>query len=533
MIFALPGVPAYEGEANFTSGCVPISIMSITIYNDSSQSPGTQITPEIPACIGVIKCDATPADNCSLEGGAAMCQFDEQGKDVGITKGTYCLDPSYEPVLCNFSSPGTVPFNCSNSCEYDINGNWKGEGKGGWTYDPLDGYRNGLQLVKVNVTINSTGGVDHLCKANGGFVKIWVDNYDSQDGELQEILLIDPPECSNETLADIVNISSWTGFFFMHYWEKPGKYVVNAEAVSCCGETDRDKEVFNYQSSNKLCLTPRGRSIQYENAEMCIDKNSTALGDVNTCNCDPCDLSTGNHTIRNIGNTVINAIVSATHLTCQVPSCESDRIPVSIAADASGGFYSQGNVYINLGNGWNDLQTTPEKIRMNNQVYCFKEPVCGNGKCEWGEKQSCPHDCVCSGSNNCSEDNLTIYGLPPGPHATNVMDLIINPLPCKSPGTYAQTITIISDPIGDVCCQDDREKEWPCKYPLDIYRDGYTSKGVNVLGQTGNYDALGLCNLRLLSDYGNPDDCITPSIPTPQCYEIPSRYDTKWIDTCE
>ena len=522
MVFA-QGVSADDGDANFTGGCPPVTILDVTIYNDSSPTPGTQITPEIPACHGVLKCSATPHTNCTWEGGSAMCQFNATGHDVGIATGTHCLDPSHDPVLCTFSAPDT---GCDDQCEYDINGMWKGAGKGGWTYDPDDGYKMGLQLVKVNVTINSTGGVEHICKANGGVVKIWVDNYDSQNGDLQEILLMDPPECEDDELADTVNISSWIGYFFMHYWEKPGKYVVNAEVVSCCGETDRDKEIFNYQSSNKLCLAPSGKSIMYGSATMCVDKNSTAYGDVNTSTCEQCDIGSAPATIRNIGNTVINAYVHATHLMCQVPSCGSDRIPVSIAANGNGGFYKQGNIYINVGNGWNDLQTTPEQMNLTHQAYCIKEPICGNGICEWGEMQGCPYDCTCY-PGPCSEQNLSVPGLPPGPHATNIMDLIINPLPCKSPGTYKQTITIVSNPI-EQCCQDHRELEYPCDYPLDINWAGYTSKGVSVLGQAGNYDALGLCNVQKLSD-----DCITPSIPTPQCYEIPNRYSTKWGDTCE
>jgi len=453
----ISGVSANGNGAGFNATCPPVTINSVTIISDEDNAtPGVQIYPTLPDnCLGVLKCDASPDPECELEGGKAHCSWNASG-DMTDDYGTHCKNPQGNLVLCNFTAPDT---GCPDQCEYDKSGKWIGAGLGGWTYDPYDGYMMGLKTVTVEVNVSAVGGIEHVC--DGGVVKIIVDNYDLQK---EAIVLEDPSMCS---IDDEAGSAIWSGTFKMHYWEKPGFYNVIAEVVSCCGEDDTDAyNYFQYQETPALCIAPPGKTIDYGSAIVCMDDNATAMGDALMSNCTQCDIGSPEATIRNIGNAVLNAIVSGTDLVCTKGDCGGDKIPVSHA----GTFPQQGNIWIDLGNGWTSLWNVPMKMNMVAQNYCTKTITTG-----------CPQ---------CTE-TVHVYGLPPGPHATNFLSLMINPLPCVGTGYYSQTITITHDVI-EGCCQDHREAHYP-----------------------------------------DDTKCLTPTAPTPQCYEIPNRYGVEYLTTCD
>ena len=423
---------ADDADIEGTVTCSKIFINSVEILNDSDSAPVVQILPPSPgSCIGLLRCSSTPADSCMLPGSVASCKFNASGADVGIEKGGYCLNPLCEPVPCN-NSPVE---GCAGECSFHENGNWAGYMKGKYCYDKNDGYKGidgtGIKMVFVRVNISSTTDITEICY---GTVKMRIDNYESRDK--YAIKLAKPGECLTNPGA---KSAVWTGNFTMHYWEKPGFYKIGTDAINSCASSDYKSVHFKYLSSAQLCVAPENININY-GVMSCKMNNVTAYGDMNMGDCNQSDLSSPEATIRNIGNTIVNAMVKSTDFICTSPGC-GDFIP----ATRTSPFIMRGHLYIDLGNGWNDLQTEFEKM--------YFMPHC-----------------------NC----MDYYGIPPGPHATNSLNLMINPMKCVKAGAYKQTFTIIPDTdTEEECCQDNREQRYP---------------GDNT--------------------------CILP----PQCYEIPGRY---------
>ena len=426
--------------------CSPVVINSFEILNDSdNSSAGVQIAPPVPeACIGLLRCESKPTESCCDECGcfyivntSEPAGFSYSGED-----GTHCatgFGPGYQPTgysVCNNS-----PVNgCIGECGFNKNGNWQGYGNGAYCYDENDGYRGidgtGIKNVAVRVNISNPGGIKHVCSnlQNGGSVKMMIDNYESHNK--YSIKFTNPAECYNSTLASALKSAVWTGNFKMHYWEKSGFYSVKVNVATACGSSISKNANFEYLASAQLCIAPTDVNVNFGTIS-CAQDNATAYGDMNMGDCNQSDLSSPKATIRNIGNTLVNAMVQSTDMECISEDCV-DFIPASKASPPSPA-YIQGSLWINLGNGWNDLQTTPEKMRFNPHCSCFN-----------------------------------YYGIPPGPHATNSFDLRIYPLKCIEPGIYRQTLKIISAVTnGGEHCQDDRETLYPknntCILPPQCY----------------------------------------------------------------
>ena len=446
-------VSAGSGGSTVNIDCPPVTISAVTMTDNDVTTTGFQVDPEVPnECIDVVKCDATPKQECCDNCG---CFYVANGSYVG-DGGTHCatgFGPGYQPtgvIPCNYIVPSCNDSPWNNGCDFDANAQWVGNNAGGYAYDVDDGYKMGLKQVRVNVTINTSGGIKWLCTTylDGGIVTMKVDNYDSQKGTRQVYSFGDPPECS---APEGVYSATWTGYFYMHYWEKPGIYAIDIDAESCCEKKDTTGVIFEYMPTSALCIAPPGKNIDYGNVGACgIGTNATAYGDVITSTCEQCDLCSEPPTLRNIGNTMVNLEVYATDMT----SGNGDIIPVSKV----GLPYVQGNLFINVDTSWNDLQNIPETITLPAQEYC--------------------NHTVTTGCPSCLDQVVYDPGLPPGPHATNNISLMMMPIPCVPPGQYSNAIYISAKPAVDVCCQDHREP------------------------------------------YFGSSLCITP----PQCYEIPGRY---------
>ena len=442
--------------------CQPITITGISITDTDNTTDGFQVEPVKPPCLDVVKCNTSPSSKCC---GSCGCFYLANGSFVG-GNGTHCAigyGPGYQPVgftACEYDPPYCTDSPWNNGCDFDSNGSWVGNNEGGYTYDINDGYTMGLKKVMVNVTINASAGIKWVCTnyLDGGRVTMKVDNYDSQKGTQKIYTLIDPPECDNYTG---VQSATWTGYFYMHYWEKPGKYTVTVSAESCCKAADKMSELFEYEAKAGLCIAPPGRDINFGDITACgSNESAVANGDYIQSNCGQCDLCSEPPTIRNLGNVMVNLGVYATDMMISNNGGNGDRIPVSHTPGGPYGAvgYQQGVLWINVGTGWNDLQDKEETIALPPQIYCNRT-----------EQGQCP-DC----------NDITVYynGLAPGPHATNNLSLMMWPIPCAPTGQYSNSLYVSAIPADDVCCQDHREP------------------------------------------YFGSSECITP----PQCYEVPGRY---------
>jgi len=436
---------AYTLGSVVTITCPPIVINSLEILNDSdNSSTGVQISPPVPGrCMGLLRCSSKPSTSCCDD---CRCFYianasSPEGFSYSGEGGTHCatgFGPGYEPA--GYAACDNYPVDgCTGECNFNENENWMGYGNGAYCYDGNDGYKgiegNGIKNITVRVNISNPGGIQMVCSnlQGGGSVKMTIDNYESR--KKYKIKLNGPEECNNSTLASALTSAVWTGNFRMHYWEKPGFYSVKVNAINACGSSISKNANFEYLSSAKLCIAPGDVNMDFGTVN-CTADNATAYGDMNMGDCNRSDISSPGATIRNVGNTVVNAMVHSTDMVCISPGC-SDVIPASKASPPSPG-YLQGNLWINLGNGWNDLQTTPEKMRFT------------------------PH-CSC----------IDYYGIPPGPHATNSFDLMIYPLKCVKAGIYRHTFTITAIAGEGKYCQDDREALYPknntCVLPPQCY----------------------------------------------------------------
>lgn len=439
VLFLSCGTAAQQSGAGLNLTCPPVMINSIEILNDSLAEPGLQIFPAVPEkCIGILRCSSEPVADCMLQGGIAYCGFNASSADVGLDRGGYCLAPGNTPVLCN-NSPVA---NCIGECSFHESGKWAGFMLGEYCYDRYDGYKgidgSGIRKVAVKVNVSSPAGIKLICPkdTDSGSVKMKIDNYESKNK--YSINLNPPNQCYNSTNASNLKSAIWTGEFFMHYWEMPGFYDIKVSASTCCGSSSHKNTNFEYLSSAQLCIAPNEVYIDYGSGS-CDMNNLTSQGDMIMGSCNQSDLSSKEATLRNIGNTRVNALAKSTDLECVSPDCWN-----VIPATKLTPFKKIGNLYIDFGNGWNDLQNEFEKINL--------DPHCG---CE------------------------NYYGLPPGPHATNIINLMIKPMMCVKPGAYRQDLTITADIADEGDCQDNREQRYP-----------------------------------------QNDTCIEP----PQCYEIPGRY---------
>jgi len=486
MIFA-QGVSADGGT--IIIGCPEISIDAVSITDDETLDAGNQVYPQKPPCLDVVRCNATPNDQCCDNCG---CFYIANGSFVGVN-GTHCatgFGPGYQPVgvvACNYTPPPDCtgsPWN--NECDFDSNGSWVGDNKGGYAYDVDDGYKMGLRMVEVNVTITTTGEIKCLCKnspaADGktGSVSMTVDNYDSQKGTRIVYAFDDAPECSSNPTGQT---GTWTGYFYMHYWEKPGLYTVTIDADCCCGSEDTYYPVFDYQSKGGVCIAPPGRDIDFGTATACgPNAEAIANGDNITSTCEQCDLCSEPPTLRNIGNTMINLGIWAKDMTS---STTSFTLSVSRVI---GGYYSspsptQGVLWVNVDSEWNDLtdDTGYETVTLPAQKYC---------NFSWID------DC----ESGCENVTTHCEGLPPGPHATNNFSLRIWPVPCvsgefrndiyvaaKTAYSYYEHVGCCCDELRCACCQDHREPYFPlkaidsgaCIDPPQCYEeDRYTDLGM-------------------------------------------------------
>lgn len=438
-----PGVSAQSGGVGGGGnvGCAPPSIDSINIVAQDANpiAAGLQITPQLPSqCLDVTKCNASPVAACQTFGANNHCEWNATGGYVGVSAGTHCLDASQQPVLCTFTEK------CDDDCAYNAAGQYVGPNKGGYTYDEDDGYKLGLKTLTVQVVVSTASGIKaQICE--GGGVYLTVDNYDLQKTKVIKLLPVDLSVCNNASATT----ATFNGSFKMHYWEKPGWYSVEIEAVECCTEKAIGGAIFEYTETPAVCVAPAEKTMNY--GTMIPGQSAYALGDVIKSNCSQCDIGTAPATVRNIGNAVINVDVSSSHMDCVVsetPGCAGNRIPVTEE-------YTNGVIYIDLGNGWKQLSKTSTAMNLTAQDYCTQNVTLG-----------CP---------NCSSVIMPVYGLPPGPHATNNLSLMINPVPNVAVGYYMHTVTITPKQI-EKCCQDHREIAWPttktCITPPQCYETG-------------------------------------------------------------
>ncbi|ODS40399.1 MAG: hypothetical protein A7315_08650 [Candidatus Altiarchaeales archaeon WOR_SM1_79] len=442
--------------------CPPVTITNITVTDDIPETDGFQVDPVKPPCLDVIKCNATPSSKCCDSCG---CFYLANGSFVG-ENGTHCpigYGPGYQPVgftACEYDPPYCTESPWNNGCDFDENGSWVGNNEGGYSYDINDGYTMGLKKVQVNVTI-TTSQIKWLCKnfQTGGSVSMTVDNYDSQKGTQKVYNFDDSPTCDPITGDPDATTANWTGYFYMHYWEKPGKYTVTVSVKSCCKASDKMSEIFDYMKKAGICIAPPGKNIKFGRILACgSNVSAVANGDYIQSNCGQCDLCSEPPTLRNIGNVMINLGVHATDMINN--NGGGSRIPVSHAPGGLYGAlgYQQGVLWINVDTGWNDLQDKKEIIALPPQIYCNHT-----------EQQGCDANTPCA--------NVTVYdnGLPPGPHAANNISLMIWPIPCVIPGEYSNSIFVSAIPKEDLCCQDHREPyigSSECITPPQCYEEG-------------------------------------------------------------